>query len=31
MNRILAIVSVLGQDQKGVVARISTYLAEHDV
>jgi formyltetrahydrofolate deformylase len=31
MNRILAIVSVLGQDQKGVVARISTYLAEQDI
>jgi len=29
--RILAIVSVLGRDQKGVVARISTYLAERDV
>lgn len=31
MARVLAIVSVLGQDQKGVVARISTYLAERDV
>jgi formyltetrahydrofolate deformylase len=31
MNRILAIVSVLGRDQKGVVARISTYLAERDI
>lgn len=31
MNRILAIVSVLGQDQKGVVARISTHLAKHDI
>ncbi len=31
MNRVLAIVSVLGRDQKGVVARISTYLAEKDV
>src|SRR6187549_1220760 len=31
MNRVLAIVSVLGRDQKGVVARISTYLAERDV
>ena len=31
MKRILAIVSVLGQDQKGVVARISTYLAEQDI
>jgi formyltetrahydrofolate deformylase len=29
--RILAIVSVLGRDQKGVVARISTYIAERDV
>jgi formyltetrahydrofolate deformylase len=31
MNRVLAIVSVLGRDQKGVVARISTYLAEREV
>ncbi len=31
MNRVLAIVSVLGRDQKGVVARISTYIAEHDI
>ena len=31
MNRVLAIVSVLGRDQKGVVARISTYLAEQDI
>jgi len=31
MPRVLAIVSVLGRDQKGVVARISTYLAERDV
>lgn len=31
MNRILAIVSVLGRDQKGVVARISTYIAEHNI
>lgn len=31
MARVLAIVSVLGRDQKGVVARISTYLAERDV
>ena len=30
-NRILAIVSVIGQDQKGVVARVSTYLAENNV
>ncbi len=31
MSRVLAIVSVLGRDQKGVVARISTYLAEREV
>ena len=31
MARVLAIVNVLGTDQKGVVARISTYLAERDV
>ncbi|MGE5597339.1 MAG: formyltetrahydrofolate deformylase [Hyphomicrobiales bacterium] len=31
MARVLAIVSVLGRDQKGVVARISTYLAERNV
>jgi formyltetrahydrofolate deformylase len=31
VNRVLAIVSVLGRDQKGVVARISTYLAERDI
>lgn len=31
MNRVLAIVSVLGRDQKGVVARISTYLAEREI
>ena len=31
MAQILAIVGVLGRDQKGVVARISTYLAERDV
>ena len=31
MARVLAIVSVLGRDQKGVVARISTYLAEREV
>ena len=31
MPRILAIVSVLGRDQKGVVARISTYLAEREI
>src|SRR5487761_2010776 len=31
MARILAIVGVLGRDQKGVVARISTYLAAHEI
>lgn len=31
MARVLAIVNVLGNDQKGVVARISTYLAERNV
>ena len=31
MARVLAIVNVLGRDQKGVVARISTYLAERDI
>ena len=31
MSRVLAIVSVLGRDQKGVVARISTYLADQDI
>lgn len=31
MSRVLAIVNVLGHDQKGVVARISTYLAVRDV
>jgi formyltetrahydrofolate deformylase len=31
MNPVLAIVSVLGRDQKGVVARISTYLAENNI
>ena len=30
-GRILALVSVVGQDQKGVVARVSTYLAEQSV
>ncbi|MCB2154226.1 phosphoribosylglycinamide formyltransferase [bacterium] len=30
-KQILAIVSVVGQDQKGVVARVSTFLAERDV
>jgi formyltetrahydrofolate deformylase len=29
--RVLAIVNVLGRDQKGVVARISTYLADREV
>lgn len=31
MTRVLAIASVLGRDQKGVVARISTYLADRDI
>lgn len=31
MARVLAIVSVQGRDQKGVVARISTFLAERNV
>src|SRR5688572_13186604 len=31
MPKVLAVVSVLGQDQKGVVARFATYLAEHGV
>jgi formyltetrahydrofolate deformylase len=31
MSRSLAVISVLGQDQKGVVARFATYLAEHGV
>ena len=31
MARVLAIVHVFGRDQKGVVARISTYLAEREV
>ncbi|GAB4321622.1 MAG: formyltransferase family protein [Dehalococcoidia bacterium] len=31
MPRVLALVSVLGKDQKGVVARISTYLASCDI
>jgi formyltetrahydrofolate deformylase len=31
MNRVLAIISVLGRDQKGVVAKISTYLAQQDI
>ena len=31
MNKVLAIVSVLGRDQKGVVARFATYLAERGV
>lgn len=31
MARVFAIVSVVGRDQKGVVARISTYLAERDI
>ena len=31
MDRVLAIVSVLGRDQKGVVARVSTHLADRNV
>jgi formyltetrahydrofolate deformylase len=31
MSKVLAVISVLGQDQKGVVARFATYLAEHRV
>lgn len=31
MAQVLAVVSVFGRDQKGVVARISTYLAEREV
>jgi formyltetrahydrofolate deformylase len=31
MPRNLAVVSVIGRDQKGVVARVSTYLASHDI
>lgn len=31
MSKVLAVVSVMGQDQKGVVARFATYLAEHGV
>jgi formyltetrahydrofolate deformylase len=31
VSRVLAIVHVQGRDQKGVVARISTYLAERDI
>ncbi len=31
MAKVLAIVGVQGRDQKGVVARISTYLAERDI
>lgn len=30
-QRILAVISVVGKDQKGVVARVSTYLAERGV
>ncbi|HZP41521.1 MAG TPA: ACT domain-containing protein [Candidatus Binatia bacterium] len=30
-DRSRAVVSVIGRDQKGVVARISTYLAAHDI
>ncbi|MFW6059643.1 MAG: formyltetrahydrofolate deformylase [Phycisphaeraceae bacterium] len=31
MSQVKAVVSVLGRDQKGVVARFATYLAEHGV
>lgn len=31
MPKYLAIVSVIGRDQKGVVARVSTFLAEHEI
>src|SRR5438045_3063517 len=31
MPRVLAVVSVLGKDQKGVVAQFATYLAERGV
>ena len=31
MTQIKAVVSVIGQDQKGVVARFATYLAQHGV
>lgn len=31
MNRVLAVVSVLGKDQKGVVAQFATYLAERGI
>lgn len=31
MSKVFAVVSVVGQDQKGVVARVSTYLAERSV
>ncbi len=30
-RKVLGIVSVVGGDQKGIVARVSTYLASHDV
>ncbi len=29
MSKVLAVISVMGQDQKGVVARFATYMAEH--
>jgi len=31
MSRVLAVVSVLGKDQKGVVARFATYMAERGI
>ena len=31
MSQIKAVISVLGRDQKGVVARFATYLAQHGV
>lgn len=31
MSRVLAVVSVIGKDQKGVVARFATHLAEHAI
>jgi len=30
-GKVLGLVSVVGKDQKGIVARVSTYLAEHNV
>ncbi len=31
MNQVKAVVSVMGRDQKGVVARFATYLAQHGI